>query len=115
MDDLFKLRGYSNVFLLLKMVKIYEDYMAKVAVLLGANPKIAKLHMKQVMEFETNLAHVRTWMYYKWYSHSKEEINIHLVSLSSQHFCPIQLQSSPSQSQRLLSMHCNRSHQCAVY
>ncbi|CAB3978301.1 endothelin-converting enzyme 1-like [Paramuricea clavata] len=41
-----------------EMVKIYEDYMAKVAVLLGANPKIAKLHMKQVMEFETNLAHI---------------------------------------------------------
>ena len=33
--------------------------MAKVAVLLGANPAIAKLHMKQVMDFETNLAHVR--------------------------------------------------------
>ena len=44
------------------MVKIYEEYMAKVAVLLGADPRMAKLHMKQVMEFETNLAHVRNWM-----------------------------------------------------
>ena len=41
------------------MVKIYEDYMAKVAVLLGARPAVAKRHMKEVMDFETNLAHVR--------------------------------------------------------
>jgi hypothetical protein len=47
---------------MLKMVKIYQDYMAKVAVLLGANPRVAKLHMKEVMEFETKLAHVRNWM-----------------------------------------------------
>lgn len=40
------------------MTKIYEDYMAKVAVLLGANPKIAKRDMKKVMQFETNLAYV---------------------------------------------------------
>ncbi|XP_028397570.1 endothelin-converting enzyme 2-like isoform X2 [Dendronephthya gigantea] len=41
-----------------EMVKIYEDYMAKVAVLLGAKPEVAKLQMKQVMKFETNLAYI---------------------------------------------------------
>ena len=40
------------------MVKIYTDYMAKVAILLGAKPSVAKAHMKDVMEFETALAKV---------------------------------------------------------
>lgn len=40
------------------MVKIYQKYMSKVAVLLGAKPKDAEQHMKEVIDFETNLARV---------------------------------------------------------
>lgn len=41
-----------------EMVKIYEDYMAKVAMLLGAKRSVAKAQMKQVMNFEKKLANL---------------------------------------------------------
>ena len=40
------------------MVKIYEDYMAKVAIHLGAKPRVAAEQMKRVMQLEFKLAQV---------------------------------------------------------
>ena len=42
------------------MVNVYEDYMAKVAELLGAKPWQAKIQMNQVMDFERRLARIST-------------------------------------------------------
>ena len=49
------------------IIQSYYNVLLNVATLLGADPKIAKKEMKELIEFEMNLASVRLLFFYKLY------------------------------------------------